>query len=60
MVVGNASFCRKRNSKVLAGHVLIGIEEVKLIIWPPGYVRDYLKWDRGGNCTTRYVHADPE
>lgn len=28
----------KERFQVLAGHILIGKEEVKSLIWPPGYI----------------------
>ena len=44
---------RLREKCVLDGHILIGREEVKPVIFPSGYVTDYLK--DGGGASIRSV-----
>jgi hypothetical protein len=49
--------------QVLAGHVLIGREEAKPVIWPPGYVTSSRVAEVGAGYPYRLhalEHEDPE
>lgn len=52
---------REEEFHVLSGHVIIGREEVKPVVWPPGYMNGYLKGSSGEGHRSMYPgHAGSE